>query len=152
MVGPEWLINGQRDERFRQHLSRHRGLELRTMARRVLSGQAAAGEGTRIRRLEADCDRDQLDLLWFAEAGELPEVGGRDTGGLQVLREGLPLQHQPQGPRRRRRLREALPEFRRHRARRSPGSPAMAVRADEKVRRGGLWIVPRAAARDAGPT
>src|SRR4051794_36724236 len=59
------------------HLYRHRRLDLPAMARRVLSGQAAAVERARICRLQADLDRDQRHLLRLAEAGELSQMGAR---------------------------------------------------------------------------
>ena len=126
------------------------GLEFRAVARRVLPGQAAAGEGTELRGLETDRDRDQFDLLRLAEARDLPQMGARDAGRLPVLREGLALLHQPPGAGRRRGLDQALPQFRRDRARRPARPPAVAIRADQEVRRGRLPLVPRAAAGEAG--
>jgi hypothetical protein len=56
----------------------------------------------------------------------------RGAGRLPVLREGLTLLHQPPGAGRRRGLDQALPQFRRDRARRSAWPPAVAIRADQK--------------------
>src|SRR6185436_4580688 len=54
----------------RQHLYRHRRLDLRAVAQGVLSREAHAGEGAVLCRVEADFDRDQRHLLRLAEAGE----------------------------------------------------------------------------------
>ena len=110
----------------------------------------AAGEGTRLRGLEADRDRDQFDLLRLAEARELPQMGARDAGRLPVLGEGLALLDQPPRARRGRGLGQAVPQLRRDRARRPARPPALAVRPDQEVRRAGLPLLPRTAAREAG--
>ena len=86
-----------RFQQIRQHLYRRRRLDLRAVARGVLSGEADAGEGAGIRRLEADLDRDQRHLLRLAEAGELSQMGARGAGRFRVLGEGAALRHQPPG-------------------------------------------------------
>src|SRR5215213_4773583 len=59
----------------RPHLYRHRWLDLRAVARGVLSRQTHAGEGVVLRRIKADLDRDQRHLLRFAEAREFSQMG-----------------------------------------------------------------------------
>src|SRR5215831_16985165 len=60
-------------QEVRPHLYRRRRLDLRALARGVLSGEARAIEGVAVRRLEAHFDRDQWHLLRLAEAGELSQ-------------------------------------------------------------------------------
>ena len=60
---------------IRSNLRRHRRLEFRAVARRFLSAWSGAGEGARLRGEPPDLDRDQLDILWLAEAEELPQMG-----------------------------------------------------------------------------
>ena len=95
-------------EKRRQHLYRHRRLDLRAVARGVLSGEADAGEGAGLCRLEADLDRDQRHLLRLAEAGELSQMGARGARRLRVLAEGPALRHQPARAGGGRRFREAV--------------------------------------------
>src|SRR6478735_91070 len=64
----------QNHKEQRQHLHRHRWLDLRAMARRVLSGKARASQRVVVCRLEADLDRDQRHLLRLAEAGEFSQM------------------------------------------------------------------------------
>src|SRR5689334_1267021 len=64
-----------RIEKIRPPLYRGRRLDLRAVARRVLSGEARAGKGAAICQLETDLDRDQRHLLRLAEAGEFPQMG-----------------------------------------------------------------------------
>ena len=136
-------------EKRRQHLYRRRRLDLRAMARRVLSGEADAGEGAVLCRLEADLDRDQRHLLRLAEAGELSQMGPRGAGRLRVLVEGSALRHQPARAGGGRRFREAVLRFRRARARRPARPGAVAIRADQEIRRGRFRQVPRTAAAQA---
>src|SRR6266404_1552942 len=78
-------------EKQRQHLYRHRRLDLRAVARGVLSREADAGEGAVLRRVETDLDRDQRHLLRLAEAGEFSQMGARSAGRIRVLVEGTAL-------------------------------------------------------------
>src|SRR5215510_16603508 len=117
----------------RQHLHRRWRLDVRTLARRVLSGKARAGEGAVLRRLEADLDRDQRHLLRLAEAGKLSQMGQRCARWLRLLREGPAFRHQPPRAGGSRRLHQALLRFRRAGNARPARPRALAVRADEKV-------------------
>ena len=60
----------------RQHPRRYRRLDVRTVARVVLSVRPAAEARTGIRQPPADLDRGQRHLLWRAEAGELHSLAG----------------------------------------------------------------------------
>src|SRR5215204_6091544 len=102
----------------RQHLYRHRRLDLRAVARGVLSRKAHAGEGAVLRRVEADLDRDQWHLLWFAEAREFSQMGARGAGRIRVLVEGSAVCDQSARAGGGRGFRKALLRFRRAGARR----------------------------------
>ena len=106
-------------------------------------------EGAGLRQPPADLDRDQRHLLRLAEARELPQMGARDAGRLRLHRQGLALRHQPPGAGGGRRLDRALLRPGDARAGRQAGAGAVAVRADQEVRRGGFRRVPRAAAAQA---
>src|SRR5713226_2503462 len=93
---------------FRPNLHRHRRLDLRAVARGVLSGETDAGEGAGIRGFETDLDRDQRHLLRIAEAGELSQMGARGARRLRVFAEGPPLRHQSPGAGGGRRFRETV--------------------------------------------
>src|SRR3954468_3613 len=114
----------------RQHLYRHRRLDLRAMARGVLSRKAHAGEGTVLRRVETDLNRDQRHLLRLAEAGEFSQMGARGARRIRVLVEGTALRDQPSRAGGGRRFRKTLLRFRRAGARRPARPGAVAVRAD----------------------
>ena len=133
-------------EKQRQHLYRHRRLDLRAVARGVLSGEADAGEGAVLRRVEADLDRDQRHLLRLAEAGELSQMGARSAGWLRVFVERAALRHQSPCAGGGRRFRETLLRFRRAGARRPAGSGAVAIRTDKEIRRGRFRQIPRTVA------
>src|SRR6476646_4790707 len=105
-------------------------MEFSALARRVLPQGSGAIEGTLLRGLAPDRDRDQFDLLWLAETRELPQMGERRAGGLQVLRQGIAVLHQPPRAGRGRGFHQALPQFGRDRARRPPRPPALAIRTD----------------------
>ena len=130
----------------RQHLYRHRRLDLRAVARGVLSRKAHAGEGAVLRRVETDLDRDQRHLLRLAEAGEFSQMGARGARRIRVLVEGTALRDQPSCAGGSRRFRKTLLRFRRAGARRPARPGAVAVRADQKIRRGRFRQVPRTAA------
>ncbi len=68
------LGRGCKGKRRRKNQDRRRRLDVRAVARRVLSQGSAAGARARICGLETDLDRDQRHLLRLAEAGELHEV------------------------------------------------------------------------------
>ena len=136
-------------QEIRPYLHRRRRLDLRAVARRVLSGEADAGEGAVICRLEADLDRDQRHLLRLAEAGELSQMGARGARRLCVLGEGTALRHQPPGAGGGRRFREAILRFRRARTRRPARSGALAIRADQEIRRSRFRQVSRTVAAQA---
>src|SRR3954470_3651641 len=121
-------------EKQRQHLYRHRRLDLRAMARGVLSRQAHAGEGTVLRRVETDLNRDQRHLLRLAEAGEFSQMGARGARRIRVLIEGTALRDQPSRAGGSRRFRKTLLRFRRARTWRPARAGAVAVRADQEIR------------------
>src|SRR3984957_3079501 len=95
-------------EKIRAYLHRHRWLDLRAMARGVLSGKADAGEGTGIRGVETDFDRNQRHLLRLAEAGKLSQMGARSSRRLCVLAEGAALCDQSPGAGGGRRFRQTV--------------------------------------------
>src|SRR5688572_23567031 len=76
-----------------QDLCRRGRLDLRAVARRLLSGGPDAKARARIRQPQAHIDRDQRHLLFELQAGELGEVAGRDARRLRVRDEGLALLH-----------------------------------------------------------
>ncbi len=91
-------------------------------------------------------DRDQRHLLPHAEPCELRALARRDARRLPVHGEGVALRDQSQGARRRRRFDRLLRRQRARGARRQARPAAVAVHADEEVRRGRLRGLPRAAA------
>ena len=119
------------------------------MARRVLSERPARRPKSLNTRRATHLDRDQRDLLRLAEAGKLPQMGGDRARRLCVFRQGTALCHQPARARRGRRLDQALSQFRRARARRPAGADAVAVRADQEIRRRGFRRIPRTAAGES---
>src|SRR5437762_786783 len=112
----------------------------------VLSGKTCAGERAFLRRVEADLDRDQRHLLRLAKTGEFSQMGARGAGWFCVLAEGTSFCHQPPRAGRGRRFRQTVLRFRRAGARRPVGSGAVAVRADQEIRRGRFRQIPRAVA------
>ncbi len=80
-------------------------------------------------------------------AGELPQMGRRSAGRLRVLAEGPALCGESPRARGSRRLHQALPAFRPARARRQARSAAVAIRADQEIRRGRFRKISRIAAR-----
>src|SRR6202011_552351 len=139
-------------EAIRPYLHWRRRLDLRAVARGVLSRETGAGEGASIRGLEADLDRDQWHVLRLAEAGELSQMGARGARRLRVLGEGPALCHQPPRAGGGRRFHQTVLRFRRAGTGRPPGSGALAIRADQEVRRSGFRQVSGAIAAQArGP-
>ena len=98
---------------------RHRRLDVRALARRVLSQGPAAGARARTCQPQAHRDRDQRHLLPHPEAGELPQVGGRDAGRFRVHAQGAALRHPPPRAGGGRRIDRALLRERRAGARRT---------------------------------
>src|SRR3546814_6473633 len=72
----------ERTDGARQDLRRHRRLDLRAVAWRVLSRGADAEARAGIRQPGADLHRDQRHLLLDLQAGELAEMARRDARGL----------------------------------------------------------------------
>src|SRR3546814_20443225 len=70
----------------RDHTDRRRRLDLRAVARGLLSGEAGAEARARICERQADLDRGERPLLRLAEAGELREMARGDPGQLQLGR------------------------------------------------------------------
>src|SRR6266481_2818118 len=139
-------------KKFRQDLYRRRRLDLCAVARGVLPREADAGEGAGIRGVETDLDRDQRHLLRLAEAGELSQMGARGARWVRVLGEGAAFRHQPPRAGGSRRFHKTVLRFRRAGARRPLGSGALAIRADQEIRRRRFWQISRAAAAQArGP-
>src|SRR6266403_1624498 len=125
-------------KKFRQNLHRRRRLDLCAVARGILPGEADAGEGAGIRGVETDLDRDQRHLLRLAEAGELSQMGARGARWVRVLGEGAAFRHQPPRAGGSRRFHKTVLRFRRAGARRPLGSGALAIRADQEIRRSRL--------------
>src|SRR6202789_4455124 len=136
----------QNRREIRPHLHRHRRLDVRAMARRVLSRKTCPGQRAAIRGFQAHLDRDQRHLLRFAKTGKLSQMGARGARRLCVLVERPALCHQPPRAGGGRRFREAVLRFRRARTRRPPRPRAVAVRADQEIRRSGFRQIPRASA------
>ena len=67
---------------------RHRRLDLRALARRVLPEGLAAREGAVVRGRASDHDRGQRHLLPHADARDLPQMGERGAGRFRVRAEG----------------------------------------------------------------
>ena len=117
------------------------------------AGPAAGGRAL-LRQPQAHGDRDQRHLLRHAEAGELPQMGGRDAGRFRVLPQGPALRDEPLEPRRGRAVDRALLDQRADGARDEARTDPLAVRADKALRRGGFRRVPVASSargRRAGP-
>src|SRR5437588_6332978 len=106
-------------------------MDLRALARAVLSRRASAEAGTRICEPAADLDRDQRHLLRIAEAGELRQMARGDAGELRILAERHPLRHEPQGAGRSRLLDRALLRQRFGRTERQARTGQLAVSPDE---------------------
>ena len=123
-----------------------RRLDLRAVARRVLSKGPAAREGTGLRQRAPDLDRGQRHVLPHAVARDLPQMGERGAGRLRVLHQGLAVRHQPPRAEGGRRIHRAIPGFRRDRTRRQARPPALAVRAVQEIRRGRFRRLSRIAA------
>src|SRR5690606_17603724 len=117
------------------HPYRRWRLELRTLARHVLSARPGAERRTGIRQQPAHLHRDQQHLLRLAEACELREVVCADAEGFHLLGEGTDVCDQPACAGRgagihctllRQRCAAAEGETRAHQ---------LAVRPDEEIRR-----------------
>src|ERR1700761_5779080 len=128
--------NQIRLEKIKPYLHWRRRLDLRAVARGVLSGKAGAGERAGIRGVEADFDRDQWHLLRLAEAGELSQMGTRGSRWLCVLAKRTALCDQSPGTGGGRGFRQTVLRFRRARTGRSPRAGVVAIRADQEIRRG----------------
>src|SRR5690606_21977123 len=63
---------------------RRRRLDLRSLARLVLSGEAPPEAGAGVCEPAAHLDRDQRHLLWVAKAPELRQVARRDARRLRL--------------------------------------------------------------------
>ena len=109
---------------IRTHLLRHRRLDLRAVARRVLPEGPAACARTLLCGRAPDLDRDQRHVLPHADAGDLPQMGVRGAGRLRVLAEGPALRGEPARAGGSRRLDQALSRIRRHRTR-DPSRPLL---------------------------
>src|ERR1700722_17032785 len=136
----------QNRREIRPHLHRHRRLDVRAVAGRVLPPKTCPSQRAAIRGLQTHLDRDQRHLLRFAEAGKLSQMGARGARRLCILVERPALCHQPPRTGGGRRFREAVLRFRRARTRRPPRPRALAVRADQEIRRSGFRQIPRASA------
>src|SRR5688572_12384558 len=74
---------------------RHWRLDLSAVARGLLSAEAAAIEGARVRGPDIRRDRDQRDLLWPPKPEKLGGVGSRGSRRLPVRDQGLALLRHP---------------------------------------------------------
>ena len=81
-----------------------------------------------------------------AKRGELREVARCDARRLRLRRQGEPLRHQPQGPRRGRRVDRTVRRERPGRARTEARPAGLAVRDDQGLRRCRFRRIPRASA------
>jgi hypothetical protein len=104
---------GNIDSEQGEHQGRHRRLDLRTLARQLLSQGPRAGQGAELREPPGERHRDQRHLLQHLQARDLPQVARRHAGRLHVLDEGLALHHQPQAAGDRGRIDPALHRQRR---------------------------------------
>ena len=104
---------------------------------------AAAREGARLRQRAADLDRGQRHVLPLADAGDVPQMGERGAAEFRVRAQGPALCRQPARAQGGRRLDQALSRFRHHRAWRPSRAAALAIRADQKIRRRRFRRLPR---------
>ena len=92
-------------------------------------------QGTRLRERTADLDRGQRHVLPLADAGDVSQMGERGAGGLRVRAQGPALCDQPARAQGGRQLDQALSRFRHNRTRRPSRAAALAIRADQEIRR-----------------
>src|SRR3954465_13654256 len=92
IVTPLGFRKGARDgSNVGKNLRRHRRLDLRALARGVLSRRAATGEGARLCERPADLDRGQRHVLSHPIPRHVPQMGERNAAWISVLGEGAPL-------------------------------------------------------------
>ena len=134
----------------RQHFYGDRRLDFRALARRVLSERVAAGARAGVRSRASDLDRDQFARSTASQTPATFRKWARETpDGFVFSLKG------PRFATNRRVLAEAgefdqaVSEFRRHRARRPARPPALAIHADQEIRRSGFREVPRTAAGES---
>ena len=98
------------------HFRWDRRLDVRAVARRVLSQGPAAREGAGLCRERLTSIEVNGTFYRTQIAGHLPQMGERSAGRLRVLAEGLALRHQPPRAQGGGRLDQAVSRFRRDRA------------------------------------
>ena len=82
---------------------------------------------------QAHLDRDQLDVLRFAEARDVQEVARRDARRIRVQRQGAEVRDQPQRSRHERIEHRTLPRQRRAATRRQARPDQLAARAGQST-------------------
>src|SRR6202012_788584 len=85
-----FLPYGEIGEAWRRS-HRHFGLDLRPLARGLLSQGLGPKTGARLRRWHIPVDRDQRYLLWPAAARSLRALAGRDARRLRLRHQGVAL-------------------------------------------------------------
>lgn len=144
-MGPSALTHSQRHASQAEHgprLHRDLGVDVRGVARRVLSGGARAEAGAGVRGGDDGFRGDQRVLLLAPAPHQLPKVVRGDAGGLRLRRQGEPLHHphaQAEEPRDGARQ---LSRFRRAAAGGEAGAHAVAVPGADAVQRGAVRALP----------
>ena len=95
---PYTSAHEQSEHRHDPH--RRRRLDLRTVARRVLSGRPSAEAGAGIREPPPHLDRGQRHFLRLAKARDLRQVARRNAAGFRVLAESAAVRDESQDSRR----------------------------------------------------
>ena len=144
------IAPAKRYTRGHDHQNRYWRLDLRAVARDLLSGEMAAEARARLCRRARHRDRDQRHLLWQPEAGDVRVLGEGGAGRVRVLAQGVALLHQPEGAGRGGRVDREVHRAGDRRARRPARTDPVAVHGDQEIRRGRLRGVPEAVAGQAG--